>query len=149
MKNIFILTIILLSLSCKESLPKNISDQVLMVNKMINIVNKYDSTLMQMDEEYITNLSLDSLRSFDALYQNTKNTYYYPAKRKLDEMLIPNAKFSNYPEVVNLNKFYREKDIKKYEANLNYINNRVDYLILNKKEKPIYGDEDNSLKIKF
>jgi len=149
MKKNTILFIVLFNFSCKENLPKNISDQVLKVNQMIKIVNKYDSTLMAMDENYITNLGLDSLRSFSALYSNTMQTYYYPAKRKLDEMLIPNAQYSNHPEIINLDKFYREKDKKKFEDNLNFIENRLNYIILNGRDKPKYGDQDNSLKINF
>lgn len=149
MKKILFLFIVLFNFSCKENLPKNISDQVLKVNQMIKIVNKYDSTLMAMDENYISNLSLDSLRSFSALYSNTMQTYYYPEKEKLDKMLIPNAKYSNHPEIINLNKFYREKDKKKFDDNLNFIENRLNYILLERKEKPKYGDQDHSLKINF
>ena len=83
---------------------------------------------MAMDENYISNLGLDSLRSFSARYSFTIQTYYYPAKEKLDEMLIPNAQYSNHPAIINLDKFYREKDKKKFEDNLNFINNRLNYL---------------------
>jgi hypothetical protein len=149
MKKITILFIVLFNFSCKDNLPKNISDQVLKVNQMIKIVNKYDSTLMAMDENYISNLGLDSLRSFSDLYSTTIQTYYHPAKEKLDEMLIPNAQYSNHPAIINLDKFYREKDKKKFEDNLNFINNRLNYIIFNGKEKPKYGDQESPPKINF
>lgn len=149
MKKIIVLNIILIAFACKEKLPNNISEQIMKVNQMITIVNKIDSTLMAMDEAYISSLNTDSLRLFSARYSTTMETYYYPQKRKLDEMLVSNAKFSDYPEVVNLNKFYREKDKKRFEDNLNYIENRMNHILGIVKEKPIYGDENNLVKIKF
>lgn len=149
MKKIFILAVLFLNVSCQEKLPKNISDQVVKVNQMIEIVNKNDSLLMLMDQRSIDDLTKDSLSIYLFKYSSTKQTYYQPAKKELDELLKLNSKFSNYPEVVNLNKFYRERDIKKYKNNLNYIQNRHNYFLFDEKEKPIYGEDDNSVKIRF
>ncbi len=122
------LLIIFLGFSCKDKIPNNILKQMETVEIHLKGLNEKSNIILNLTQNQIDNLSLDSISSILLDYSIWEEEYG-KSKNKLDDLLKYNSVFSDYEEVKNVLRkpdYYNKLD--KFHKNENYLGERLLYL---------------------